>query len=166
MQDTRTPSLGSSINPPMTSVHAAALRNNQYTNKKSTTFGPCFSVHNLLSGRAYAIALLSFASALPQILRTVGLPHLLFTLAHRWRERRSRWPKIITKEKQKMTSYERTICGPCIHKFNNSGLYKATEIGPRHKCFCEECGGRAYGARCRIEITAGPRPRAEQNRRS
>ena len=68
-------------------------------------------------------------------------------------------------EKQKMPSYERTICGPCIHKFNNSGLYKATELGPRHKCFCEECGARAYGARCRIETTAGPRPKAEQNRR-
>lgn len=64
-----------------------------------------------------------------------------------------------------MASYERTICGPCIHKFNGSGLYTVTELGSRHKCFCEECRGRAYGARCRIETTPGPELRAEQNRR-
>ena len=64
-----------------------------------------------------------------------------------------------------MASYERTICGPCIRKFNGSGTYKVTELSPRQKCFCEECRSQAYGARCRIETTTGQSPRAEQNRR-
>ena len=50
-----------------------------------------------------------------------------------------------------MGSYERTLCGRCIRKINASFAYKVTEIGPRKKCTCEECGTRAYGAVCRID---------------
>lgn len=50
-----------------------------------------------------------------------------------------------------MASYERVLCGPCIHKFDGSPTHKVTELSSRQKCTCQECGKRAYGARCRID---------------
>lgn len=45
------------------------------------------------------------------------------------------------------------ICGPCIHrKYEGTPGVKLTEIGSRVKDKCSECGKRAYGAKCRIEV--------------
>ena len=47
--------------------------------------------------------------------------------------------------------YRVELCGPCIHRYDNSLTYRVTELGPRRKCTCAECGNRAYGAFCKIE---------------
>lgn len=45
------------------------------------------------------------------------------------------------------------ICGTCIRtKYEGTPGVKLTEVGPRVKDKCSECGRRAYGARCRIEV--------------
>ena len=40
--------------------------------------------------------------------------------------------------------------GRCIHKYDPATV-KLTEVGPRHKDTCSECGKRAYGALCTLE---------------
>ena len=42
------------------------------------------------------------------------------------------------------------ICGQCMHKFDPATV-KLSEVGPRHKDVCTECGKRTYGALSSLE---------------
>ena len=44
------------------------------------------------------------------------------------------------------------LCGRCIHKYDDVPGIKLSEAGPRMKVTCSECGKRAYGALCVIEV--------------
>lgn len=48
---------------------------------------------------------------------------------------------------------ETILCSRCMHKYDGVPSVKLTEAGPRVKVTCSECGKRAYGARCLIEVT-------------
>lgn len=57
--------------------------------------------------------------------------------------------------------YRMELCGPCIHSYDNSLTYKVTELGPRKKCTCSQCGKWGYGAFCLIQQTTGRQERIE-----
>lgn len=42
------------------------------------------------------------------------------------------------------------LCGKCMHKYDPATV-KLSEIGPRKKGVCFDCGKKTYGAICSLE---------------
>ena len=47
------------------------------------------------------------------------------------------------------------ICGICMHKYDPATV-KLSEIGPRKKDVCFDCGKKTYGALCSLEPVKRP----------